>query len=339
MSFVGGSTDFPWWFKDHGGAVISASINKFCYLTLRELPPFFQYRSRFIWSRVEDVNITDEIAHPAIKACLQYFNIKQPRFAFHHDADVPAQSGLGSSAAFTVGLLKALYSLQGRLVTARQLALDAIRVDQDYAHDVCGIQDQCASAFGGLNLIRFHAQKVSQNDTLRSDIRENFTVEPLAVDLHNLANHLMLFYTGQQRTAADVERAKLKQDNTKLLLEQASLTDPCLQALQAGDMALLGRVLSRSWQLKRAMAAEVSNPAIDGYIERALNAGALGAKLCGAGSGGSLLVCAHPAVQPAIRVALADLVYIPFRIDTQGSQLIYYDGGQRESEERWQATA
>jgi D-glycero-alpha-D-manno-heptose-7-phosphate kinase len=326
ISFAGGGSDFPSWFRDRGGAVVSATISRYCYLTLRELPPFFDYGSRFIWSRVEDVRDTNEIAHPAIRACLTFLKIDEPHLAMHHDADVPAQSGLGSSAAFTVGLLKALYSLQGRLLTPRRLALDAIEVDQDYAGDLCGCQDQIASAIGGINLIRF------------AGLRHEFTTEPVITNQDFLARHLMLFYTRQQRRAAEVERTKQRQDNSRALLEQTALVDPCLQALARQDMPLLGHVLQRSWQLKKSMATDVTNELIEDAYQRAMTAGALGGKLCGAGSGGCLLFVVEPRFRQEVKRALADLVHIPFKIEPQGCRLAHYERAEPE-EDHMQALA
>lgn len=313
VSLCGGGTDFPAWFKDRGGAVVSLTIDKFCYVTLRQLQPFFSYRSRFIYSKVEEVNALAEIVHPAIRGCLRFLGQEDPHLGMHHDADLPAQSGLGSSAAFTVGLLRALYALAGYRPTARELTNDAITVDQDYAGDVCGVQDQIAVARGGLNLLQF-----GPGD------RYSYAVEPLTVDLPRLHDHLSLFYVNSQtRRSSDIEASKTTQDNTKLLLEQAALVDPCLQALRSGDMRLLGRVVSRSWALKRQMAPGVSNDRLDGYVSRAMAAGAYGVKLCGAGGGGSILVVAPPKNRQAVVEALSDIVHVPFKIEGSGSQVIY----------------
>lgn len=313
ISLVGGGTDFPAWFKARRGAVVSVTIDKFCYLTVRRLRPFFSYASRFVYNRVEDVQVADEVVHPAIRGTLKFLGLEAPQLAVHHDSDLPAQSGLGSSAAFTVGLLHALYRLQGWTPSPRRVADDAVIVDQDYAGDVCGVQDQVATAYGGLNLIKF-----GPGD------RQVYSVDSVRADLVTLNAHLLLFYlNGYSRLSSTIEAAKAARDNTRLLLEQTALVDPCLQALTTGDMPLLGRAVSRGWELKRQMAPEVTDLRLDGYCDRALGAGAYGVKVCGAGGGGSILAVAPPEKQQAVIEALGDLVHVSFKLTDEGSRVIY----------------
>jgi D-glycero-alpha-D-manno-heptose-7-phosphate kinase len=317
VSFCGGGTDFPAWFVTRPGAVVSAAINRYCYLTLRHLPPFFDYDSRFVWSRIEQVSSLDEVYHPAIKGCLKFLGLEKPSIQLHHDADLPAQSGTGSSAAFTVSLLHALYAERCRLVTAEQLAINAMQVDQDVVGEVTGCQDHVAVACGGVNHIDF------------GPARHDFRVKMLPVDTQALGHHLMMFHTKQYRqsTASDIETIKWQgRPDEQLLRAQYELTPRCLMALADGDYAALGKVLSESWLLKRELAKEVSNSHVDDCYWRALDAGAYGAKLCGAGGGGILLVAAPPDKRERLRQALADCVYVPFGVDHEGSRLVYRGG-------------
>ena len=315
VSFCGGGTDFPAWFTGHGGAVVSVVIDKYCYISCRELPPFFEYKSRFVWSKIESVNALSQIEHPAIKGCLKFLRLDDPHLQVHHDGDLPAQSGTGSSASFTVGLLHALHSLRGNLVSKRLLAHEAIIVNQDVMEETVGCQDQVAAAFGGLNLIKFGPGK------------HDFTVEPLALSNNvyaKLSSHLMLFYTNHSRESSKIEQAKQGRNNDSILTQQAALVDQCVDALATGDMQVLGGLLSDSWVLKSNMAPEVSNRFLADCYGRAMLAGAYGCKVTGAGGGGCLLLVVPPNKQVAVKQALSDLVYIPFKFDYQGSQLIYY---------------
>ena len=318
VSFAGGGTDFPEWFTEHSGAVVSATISRYCYLMVRELPPFFPHRNRVVWSRIELVDNVDDIEHPAVKGCLQFMDFKRPRLQIHHDGDLPAQSGTGSSAAFTVGLLQGLYALKGQMVSKRQLAMDAIMVERDLIGETCGLQDQCAAAFGGLNLITFGPEP------------HDFNVNRLPITngtAHQLQSHLMLFYTKQQRTASEIEAAKWLKPNYDALREQQKLAGECLAVLNSADMKGLASILDMSWSLKKAMSNEVTNDDIDRHYSQALAAGAWGGKLCGAGAGGCLLLVVPLEKQSAVKFALADCVHIPFRLDGKGSEIIYYEAG------------
>lgn len=297
--------------------MVSATINRYSYLTCRELPPFFEHKSRFVWSRIELVSDLAEIAHPAIKGVLEFLRWPSPALQLHHDGDLPAMSGMGTSAAFTVGLLHALTGLKGQLLTKRQLAFDAITVDHEYVKDGSGSQDQVASAIGGVNHIKFGPERQLEWEPL-----------PLRpVNGKRLEDWLMLFYTGLARNSGEVEREKHARlaDNTSILLEQKALVDSCLQAVMGGDTEMLAKVLSRSWELKKELApGAVTNSRIDGYYGNAINAGALGGKLLGAGGGGCILLVVPPEARPKVKAALAGLVHIPFQFETQGSQLVYY---------------
>ena len=263
---------------------------------------------------IESVDRTDEIKHPAIRGALEFMRLESPRFAFHHDADLPAQSGLGSSAAFTVGFLKGLYAQLGIHVTKKRLALDAISVDQDYAGDVCGVQDQIASAYGGINHMTFGPGQ-----------RDCFNVQPLLIDERFWLPRFMLFYTRQQRRSGDIEKAKQARDQSLILRSQGELVEPCLKALYDCDDHALAELVSQSWELKREMAPEVRTSELDEAIERAYGAGALGVKACGAGAGGSIFLIVDPEARSFVREALSDLVYIPIKIDHHGSQIVYHE--------------
>lgn len=306
---VGGGTDFPEFFSAHGGAVVSAAIDKFSTIAIRRQPPYFDFRSRFVWSRIEEVDAAEGVIHPSIRACLGHMGMEQPRVNLHHDGDIPSQSGLGSSASFTVGLLKALYALEGREVSSRTLATDAIAIDRSI--ETCGFQDQIAAAYGGLNLIRFSGEG-------------DFVIDRLVAP-KGLEEHLMLFYTRCPRTSSDVEKAKRLVDQTDNLLAQKALVDVCLRALRDADFRLLGDTLSDSWDLKKAMSPVVSNDTLDDRYDAAMEAGAYGGKVTGAGGGGSFLFIVPPDRHGAVRHALSDCVYVPIGIEHHGARIVYHE--------------
>lgn len=317
VSFFGGGTDYPGWYREHGGAVLVTSIDKYCYLTCRFLPPFFEHKIRIIYSRIENCLTVDDIQHPSARECIRFLGIDRG-LEIHHDADLPARSGLGSSSAFTVGLLHALHALQGRIVSKQQLTSQAIHLEQEVLRETVGSQDQASTAYGGFNLINFHQSG-------------EVTVSPVPVNasrLRELNDHMMLFYTGIKRTAETVAKSYVEDIGSKRrqLRLMKDLTDESVSVLSSGaDLKAFGELLHEAWEAKRSLSASVSNADVDGAYQAARDAGALGGKLLGAGGGGFFLVFAPPERHRAIREALSSLIYVPFRFESAGSQIIFID--------------
>lgn len=317
ISFFGGGTDYPSWYREHGGAVLVTSINKYCYLTCRYLPPFFEHKIRIIYSKIENCLTIDEIQHPSAREVLRHMRMERG-IEIHHDADLPARSGIGSSSAFTVGLLHALHALQGRIVSKHDLAMESIHLEQDVLKETVGSQDQASTAYGGLNLIHFHRNGeigVTPIVTAAERIRE-------------LNSHLMLFYTGIKRTASDVAESYVTQiqDRRRQLRLMKDLVDESVSILSSGgDLRAFGELLHEAWQIKRSLSAKVSNAEVDDLYEAARQQGALGGKLLGAGGGGFFLVFAPPEAQQRIRETLNRLIYVPFSFEFAGSQIIFID--------------
>ncbi len=317
VSFFGGGTDYPAWYRDQGGAVLSTTINKYSYITCRYLPPFFEYQYRIRYYHREETQTIDEIQHPSVRECLRFLEVKKGVDIVHH-GDLPAQSGLGSSSTFTVGLLHALYTLKHQMPTKRELALNAIRIEQDLIKESVGSQDQTAAAFGGFNKIEFGGN--------HEIIVKPIVMEPSRLD--HLQDSVMLFFTGLSRTASNVAEEQIRNINAKKvnLGDMAAMVDEAVRLLlQPGDgLRDFGRLLHEQWQLKRRLASRVSNPEIDAIYEVGIRAGALGGKLLGAGNGGFMLFLAEPETQERIRQALPHLLYVSCRFDFLGSQIIYF---------------
>ncbi len=316
ISFFGGGTDFPVWYEENSGAVLSTTIDKYCYISCRRLPPFFKYKHRIVYSKQEMVSKIDDIAHPAVREILRFANI-QEGLEIHHDGDLPARSGLGSSSSFTVGLLQALYALKGEIVTKKRLALESIHIEQNMINEHIGSQDQVAAAFGGFNKITFNGN-------------HNIDVVPITISeekLQNFQSHLMLFFTGFQRYASEIEGKKIKQIKKKRanLELMHSMVDEAIKVLNGGgDISALGKMLHESWKLKKDLSEDVSTNIIDDIYDTALNNGAIGGKLLGAGRGGFIFFFVKPEDQENLKNALSDLLYVPFSFDTTGSKIIFY---------------
>jgi D-glycero-alpha-D-manno-heptose-7-phosphate kinase len=317
VSFFGGGTDYPDWYREHGGSVISTTINKYCYISCRYLPPFFDYKFRMRYYQREETQTISEIKHPSMRECLDFMQIKEGT-EIVHNADVPAQSGLGSSSTFTVGLLHALYALKHHMPTKRELALNALHVEQKRIQENVGSQDQTAAAFGGLNRIDF------------GGIQE-IAVQPLMISPEKnkqFEDHLMLFFTGFSRTASEiaVEQIKRISDKTAYFKRMMELVDEVAMLIQNGKDNLneIGKMLHEQWMMKRQLSPIVSNTKLDAIYEAGVKAGAEGGKLLGAGGGGCMLFFVKPENQPKVKEALKDLLHIPFRFDQLGSQIIYY---------------
>ena len=317
ISFFGGGTDYPIWYRDNGGVVLNTTIDKYCYISCRFLPPFFDYKYRIRYSLREEKGEIDEIQHPAVRECLKFMRIKQG-IEMVHTSDLPARSGIGSSSAFTIGFLNALYALAGRMVGKRRLASNAIYVEQDVVGESVGSQDQVAASFGGFNRIEFNG-------------KENFIVQPVTLNrkrITELQNHLMFFFTGFSRTASEIVVEQIRNTASKSaeLKSMSEMVDEAVEILNNGntDIEGFGKLLDESWRLKRSLSSRVSTDAVDKMYEVALNAGAIGGKLCGAGGGGFMLLFVPPRKQRQVRKALDNFLHVPFNFETLGSQIIVY---------------
>ena len=315
ISFFGGGTDYPVWFSQNGGAVLGTTINKYCHISSRYLPPFFDHRSRIVWSMIELVKDVAEIRHPSARETLAFLGITQG-VEIHHDGDLPARAGLGSSSAFTVGLLHALYGLKGIMPTKRQLAKDAIHIEQQRLKENVGSQDQVMAAFGGLNRISF-------------SVEGGFRVSPVIMKPQRLAllqDHLMLFFTGFTRNASEVagEQIRVTKQKKKELSEMSQMVDEAMGILnRQGQLVEFGRLLHESWLLKRSLTQRISTPFVDEVYAAARRAGSVGGKLLGAGGGGFLLLFVRPEDRFRLRKALRQLLHVPFRFEGDGSQIIF----------------
>jgi len=318
VSFFGGGTDYPAFYEEDGGAVLSTSINKFLYVICRYLPPFFDYKYRIRYSIREETQTISEIKHPSVRECLNFVDFKNRGIEIQHNADLPAMSGLGSSSAFTVGLLNTLYALKGEMRTPIQLALDAIHVEQDRVRENVGSQDQTVAAFGGFNKIEFGGlQKI--------------VVSPITLEqgkLDSLQNHLMLFFLGFPRNASEIageqiRRIPEKKNELKAMME---MVEEAVNILNSSQDRLMdfGKLLHEGWKIKRSLTQRITNPFIDEVYEAAMKAGALGGKLLGAGGGGCMLFFVKPEVQPKVKEELSKLLYVPFKFHNLGSQIAYY---------------
>jgi D-glycero-alpha-D-manno-heptose-7-phosphate kinase len=319
ISFFGGGTDYPAWYRNHGGAVLAASIDKYCYLTCRYLPPFFDHRIRLVYRQIETCKTVDEIAHPVVKATLRHLDF-QRGLELHHDGDLPARSGMGSSSAFAVSLIHALHALSGRMRTKMQLAQESIYIEQDLMRETVGSQDQVMAAFGGLRYVQFYPDG-------------KITADPLPLPsarINELQAHLMLFYTGIARTAANVARTYVSniESHRRQLENMRRMVEESVDILVSSmNLRPFGDLLHEAWQAKRSLSPQVSPPRVDALYDRARKAGALGGKLTGAGGGGFLLFFVLPEKHDAVRRALAPLVEVPFAFETAGSQIIFYEPG------------
>ncbi len=320
ISFFGGGTDYPGWYREHGGAVLATSIDKYCYLNCRFLPPFFEHRIRVVYSKIEDCNSLEEIEHPSVRETLRHLDF-QRGIEIHHDGDLPARSGMGSSSAFTVGLLHALYALKGRMISKHQLAMESIHLEQEVLKETVGSQDQVTAAYGGFNHIAFHPSG-------------EISVRPMILPADRqkeLSSHLMLFYTGIKRTAARVAESYVPslQDKRRQLRILRDMVEEAVSILSGtDDIRAFGNLLHEAWQAKRAMSDQISSPEIDDLYEAARAAGALGGKITGAGGGGFLLLFAPPRHHNHIREKLDGLLHVPFNFETGGTQVIFYDQEQ-----------
>ena len=313
MSFFGGGTDFPAFYNEHGGRVISTSIDKYCYVNVRHLPPFFDYANEISYSKREQVNCVDEIQHPAIREAMKFLDMRE--LTLTYDADLPSRSGLGTSSSFAVAMLMAFHAIKGKYVDKKRLAEEAIYLERVLCAESGGVQDQIAAAYGGLNVISFS--------------RDGFQVDPIIISnkrKEQLNNNLMLFFTGFARFSFTIqqEHEKAIHSKEKQLLEMLSLADKVEDILMNGDLDEFGLMLDHTWRLKRSVNSTVTTSRIDEVYEAATRAGALGGKLLGAGGGGFILLYVQPDKQERVRKALCGLKEIPFQFETGGARILYY---------------
>ncbi len=317
ISFFGGGVDYPVWYREHGGKVLSTTFNKYCYISCRYLPPFFDYKYLIRYRLREETESVSEINHPSVRECLKYLNVSKG-IEVVHTSDIPAMSGVGSSSSFTVGLLNALYALKGEMVTKRTLARDAIHVEQNLIKENVGSQDQVAAAFGGFNKIEFGGEKEFYTYPV--------TIKQSKIEL--IQSHLMLFFTGFSRCSSDIAGEQIKQTPKKKseLKTMMEMVDEAISILNrdSDDVSDFGKLLHESWQLKRGLTNLISNSKIDAIYEKAMRSGALGGKLLGAGGGGFILFFAPPEFQSSIKQKLKDFLYVPFGFESLGSQVILY---------------
>ncbi|MCR5290541.1 MAG: hypothetical protein K6E51_11150 [Treponema sp.] len=315
MSFFGGGTDFAGFYNEHGGAVLSTTFDKYCYVTVRHLPRFFDYKTHLTYSKTEQVNSYEEIQHPAIRNAMQWLDMHEIRLTY--ESDLPARSGLGTSSSFAVGMLSAFYALKGQYADKRKLADDAIYLERTLCNEAGGIQDQIAASFGGLNRIDFS--------------QDGYKVSPIIISperKRELNSHLMLFFTGFSRFSSDIQKSteKSMKDKTQQLLEMYHLVDDAEKILTNKNTSLdeFGKLLDYTWKLKRGISSGISTGSIDEQYDRAMKAGALGGKLLGAGGGGFLLFYVPLEKQQQVREALKDQMYVPFKFENDGNKIIFY---------------
>lgn len=323
MSFFGGGTDLASFYEEYGGSVLSTTFDKYCYVNVRHLPPFFDYRTHLTYSQKETVNAVDEIQHPLIREAMRFLDIRQIRLLY--DADLPARTGLGTSSSFAIGLLNAFYALKGKQADKKRLADEAIYLEREMCKEAGGIQDQIAASYGGLNRIDMD--------------RYGYTVKPIVISnqrKRELNDRLLLFFTGFTRFSADVQKKTSKNmpDKIKQLLRMKEMVNEAEKILiSKGSLDDFGSLLHESWQLKRGLSAGISTNAIDEVYNKAMQAGALGGKLLGAGGGGFLLFYVDPEKQASVREALKDLLHVPFQFENSGTTVVHYTAEDYELEE------
>jgi D-glycero-alpha-D-manno-heptose-7-phosphate kinase len=315
ISFFGGGTDYPVWFREFGGAVLSTAIDKCCYITCRHLPPFFEYHSRVSYSKVENVHDNSSIEHPSVRGCLQYMGVEEG-VEVHHVADLPARTGLGTSSAFTVGLLLGLYGLKEQTRNKHALAKDAIHVEQEVIGEAVGSQDQIAAAYGGFNRINFN-------------VDGSFDVRQIIASQERMAllqQHCALFFTGFSRTASEIakEQIRVTHERKRELQIMGELVNEAESILTSPNRSIneFGQLLHESWQLKRTLTKNITNSNLDEIYEAGRSSGAIGGKLLGAGGGGFMLFFVPPERRQELRMRLKSLLCVPFGFSNRGSHVV-----------------
>jgi len=315
MSFFGGGTDLPGYFNEYGGAVLSTTFDKYCYVNVRHLPRFFDYSTELSYSKTERVKSRDEIQHPAIRNAMKYLDMQEIRLTY--EADLPARSGLGTSSSFAVGMLNAFHALKGEYADKRKLADEAIFLERELCMEAGGWQDQVAASFGGFNRINFQNNAYEVLPVIISPERKK-----------QLNDNLLMFFTGFTRLSSDIQKVNAldRRDKIQQLKEMHALVDEAERVLtnRNAGMDEFGRLLDYTWKLKRQTGAAVSTDSIDELYAAGINAGALGGKLLGAGGGGFLVFYVQPEKQPAVKEAMKSLMHIPFSFENGGTQVIHY---------------
>ncbi len=318
ISFFGGGTDYPLWYRENGGSVLSTTIDKSCFITCRWLPPFFEYHSRISYTKVENVGSNDAIQHPSVRACLQHLGIDEG-VEIHHIADLPARTGLGTSSAFTVGLLLGLYALKNQMRDKRTLAAEAIHVEQDLLQEAVGAQDQVSAAYGGFNRINF-----SQDGSI--DVKRILASPGRIAELEQ---HLALYFTGFSRTASEIAKEQLRVTPHKKqeLGSMLELVDEAGSIIDNPNCSIdeFGRLLHEGWRIKRSLTQKITNASIDEIYDAGISAGALGGKLLGAGGGGFMLFFVPPERRETLRIRLKKLLCVPFSFSSKGSDVVVYE--------------
>lgn len=325
MSFFGGGTDMPDYFAENGGAVLSTTFDKYCYVNVRHLPPFFNYKTELSYSKIERVANADEIVHPAIRNAMKYLDMHDIRLTY--EADLPARSGLGTSSSFAVGMLNAFYCLKGKYADKHKLAKDAIYLERVLCKEAGGWQDQIAAAYGDFNRIDF--------------IKDEFRVSPVIINPERkrmLNDNLMMFFTGFTRMSSDIQKDNnvTAMDKRAYLREMYSLVNDAEAVLtnKKSDLDDFGRLLDHTWKLKRKTGSKVSTSDIDTIYDKAIQAGAMGGKLLGAGGGGFLVFYVQCQKKAMVETALSDLLHVPFEFETGGTQVVHYTPEQYPLESR-----
>jgi D-glycero-alpha-D-manno-heptose-7-phosphate kinase len=317
ISFFGGGTDYPIWYRENGGMVLSTSINKYSYITLRYLPKIFDYNFRVRYFKTEETQTLDEIKHPSVRESARALGVNKGFEMIHH-GDLPSGTGLGSSSTFTVGMLHSLYSLTNYMPTKRELALKALQVEQQTIGESVGSQDQVAAAFGGFNRIQFGGER-------------EFEVDPIILGkerLDELQSKLLLCFTGFSRSAPEIANHQIRETPSRVteLNAMSQLTQEALAVLTNPLLSLddFGRLLNEQWKIKRSLTLHVSTPEVDSIYETAMKNGALGGKLLGAGGGGFMLFYAEQSRHKAVQESLPNKIFVPFRFEDTGSKIVYY---------------
>lgn len=313
MSFFGGGTDFKEYFEKYGGCVLSATFDKYCFVTVRNFPPFFQNKNQLTYSKIERFDTPDEVSHPLVRETMKYLN--ENRLQISYDSDLPARSGIGSSSSFAVGLLNSIYTLRGKKCNAYSLAKEAIIIEREKCKEYGGIQDQIAAAYGGFNRIDFDG-----ND---------FYVKPINISadkIEALNSNLMLFFSGTSRFSSDIskEQSANLDKNLRTLSEMKFLTGEAEKILLSDASAdRFGELLDHTWNLKRKLASNITTDAVDEFYDTAKKNGAIGGKLLGAGGGGFILLYVPEKQQNKVREALKEYMFVPFSFENEGSKIIY----------------
>jgi D-glycero-alpha-D-manno-heptose-7-phosphate kinase len=322
ISFFGGGTDYPEYYMEHGGKTLGVAIDKYSYLNVRKLPPFFDYKHRIVYSKQENVSNLDEIIHPSVRETLKYMQVENG-ISIHHDGDIPARSGMGSSSSFTVGLINSINALNGKMSTKEQLTQESIHIEQNLIKENVGSQDQTFAAYGGLNIVNFLQNgKISVNPIILKQER-----------MFTFQDNIMLFFSGISRTASDVVSEQIKKTsiNVPNLNKMKDLVDVAHDILISNrNLNEFGELLNSTWELKKSLSSKVTNNEIDNMYKKAMQAGAIGGKLLGAGGGGFMAFYVEKQNQNNVKNALKEYLHIPFNFDFDGSKIVVYEPNYKE---------